>query len=107
VAQEKAEETPRAKVDVVAVQNGSRHAAIRQALAHGNEPELDRLAAQFEREIVAGVNICPPADYKPDNADGYCIRCEGFAECSARFLRANRPARTAAALTLSKPETSS
>jgi hypothetical protein len=43
-----------------------------------------------EGEIVPDVNICPPADYKPGNADGYCIRCEGFAECSARYLRLNR-----------------
>ena len=45
-----------------------------------------------EREIVRGVNICPPADYKPENSDGYCIRCEGFAECSARYLKLHRPA---------------
>jgi hypothetical protein len=38
------------------------------------------------------VNICPPADYKPENNDGYCIRCDGFSECSARFLMMKRPA---------------
>ena len=101
---ETASEAPRMKVDVVAVQNGSRYAAIRQALANGNESELDRIAKQCESEIVAGVNICPPADYKPDNPDGYCIRCEGFAECSVRYVRAHRSAaRTAPAMTLPKP----
>jgi membrane associated rhomboid family serine protease len=91
------EDAPRMKVDVVAVQNGSRYAAIRQALAGGNEPELDRIAKQCESEIVAGVNICPPADYKPDNADGYCIRCEGFAECSVRYIGMHRASRPSAA----------
>ena len=42
------------------------------------------------------MNICPPADYKPDNADGYCIRCEGFAECSVRYIGLHRAARPAA-----------
>jgi hypothetical protein len=30
-------------------------------------------------------------DFKPDHTDGYCIRCEGFAECSVRFLSIHRP----------------
>jgi len=37
------------------------------------------------------VNICPPVDYKPEDSDRYCVRCEGFAECTARHLRLNRP----------------
>lgn len=96
-------ESSRMKVDVVAVQNGSRYAAIRQALANSNEAELDRISKQCESEIVAGVNICPPADYKPENADGYCIRCEGFAECSVRYIRTHRTVRTAPAMALTKP----
>lgn len=39
------------------------------------------------RAIVPGVNICPPADFKPEAEDRYCARCEGFNECSARWLR--------------------
>ena len=39
-----------------------------------------------------GVNICEPVDFKPEHSDRYCIRCEGFAECTARHLRLNRPA---------------
>jgi len=32
-------------------------------------------------------------DYKPEAQDGYCLRCEGFAECTARHLRLSRPKR--------------
>ena len=34
-------------------------------------------------------------DFKPEHPDRYCIRCEGFAECSARHLRLNRAAAAA------------
>lgn len=70
--------------------NIARYTAIKNALATKSDADIDRLIAQSEKEIVRGVNICPPADYKPDNADGYCVRCDGFAECSARYLRLNR-----------------
>lgn len=82
---------PRVRIDTTAVHNGARFVAIRQALASGSEGDLARLTELCEGDVVAGVNICPPADYKPEGADGYCIRCEGFAECSLRYLRANRP----------------
>ena len=81
---------PGVRLDTTAIQNGARFAAIRQALAAGADAELERLMTWCEREIVPNVNICPPADYKPENADGYCIRCEGFAECSVRYLRTHR-----------------
>jgi hypothetical protein len=32
------------------------------------------------------VNICKPVDFKGDK-DGICIRCEGFAECSLRYVK--------------------
>jgi len=76
--------------DMSAVRNAARFVAVKKAIANQNDADIDRLIAQNEREIVRGVNICPPADYKPEHHDGYCIRCEGFAECSARFLRLNR-----------------
>lgn len=79
-----------AGVDAAAIQNAARFAAMKQVLAAGSANELDRLATQYEREMVKGVNVCPPADFKPESQDGYCIRCEGFAECSARLLRARR-----------------
>lgn len=86
-----AAEPVRMKVDTVALHNAARHVAMKQVLGRGEPAEIERLIAQCDRDVVAGVNICPPADFKPDSVDGYCIRCEGFAECSARHLRAHRP----------------
>lgn len=96
-------EVPQVRIDTTAIHNAARYAAMKQALAHQSAADVERLEAQCEREIVAGVNICPPADYKPDHTDGYCIRCEGFAECSARYLKANRPAPQVAAPPLAVP----
>ena len=80
------------QANVVAVtRNITRFAAIKNALTTGSSSDIDRLIGLSEREVVSGVNICPPIDYKPEASDGYCIRCEGFAECSARYLRLNRP----------------
>lgn len=94
VEEEQARESdvPPVRVDTTAIHNTARYVAIKQALTRQSASEVDRLIAQSEREITAGVNICPPADYKPDSTDGYCIRCEGFAECSVRYLKMNRPA---------------
>ena len=78
--------------DAMAIRNAARYVGMKKAIAAGSATDVDRLTAQAEREVVRGVNICPPADYKPDHTDGYCIRCEGFAECSARFLTQHRPA---------------
>ncbi|HEX3580341.1 MAG TPA: rhomboid family intramembrane serine protease [Thermoanaerobaculia bacterium] len=83
--------------DFTAVGNAARFVAIKKALAAGNDHEIERLLAQSERDVVRGVNVCPPADFKPENTDGYCIRCEGFAECSARFIKLHRPPASAAA----------
>ena len=76
--------------DAMAMRNATRFAAMKQVLANGTAADVERLIGQCDREVIRGVNICPPADYKPENNDGYCIRCEGFAECSARFMRLNR-----------------
>jgi len=85
-----AEEKERTTPNFTAVTNAARFIAIKKALAAHNDAEIDKLVSQCEPEIVSGVNICPPADYKPDNPDGYCIKCEGFAECSVRYMRLNR-----------------
>jgi membrane associated rhomboid family serine protease len=82
--------------DARAIHNAARFVGMRKSVAAGSRTDIDRLIGQSEREIVRGVNVCPPADFKPDNSDGYCIRCEGFAECSARYLRAHRPPEPAA-----------
>ncbi len=76
-----------------ATRNFARVVAVKKALATGADSDIDRLIGISEREIVRGVNICPPVDYKPEHSDRYCIRCEGFAECTARYLRLNRPKR--------------
>ena len=107
VAAGDAESIPQVRIDTTAIHNAARFAAIKQALAKESQADADRLIGLCEREVVAGVNICPPPDYKPENVDGYCIRCEGFAECSARYLRANRPAAAAPALTATAPDASS
>ncbi|HEY8130571.1 MAG TPA: rhomboid family intramembrane serine protease [Thermoanaerobaculia bacterium] len=73
--------------------NLARVAAVKKALSTASENDIDRLIAISERDSVRGVNICPPVDYKPEHSDRYCVRCEGFAECTARHLRLNRPKR--------------
>lgn len=76
---------------MVTTRNVARVAAVKKALSTGADADIDRLIAVSEREIARGVNVCPPLDYKPEHPDRYCIRCEGFAECTARHLRLNRP----------------
>jgi membrane associated rhomboid family serine protease len=87
------DEPPRIRIDSTAMHNAARHAGIKHALGTSSDSEIDRLISACDRDTVPGVNICPPADYKPERPDGYCLRCEGFAECSARHLRLNRRAR--------------
>ncbi len=76
-----------------ATRNLTRVSAVKKALATRSDSDIDRLIGLAEHEVVSGVNICPPVDYKPEHPDRYCIRCEGFAECTARHLRLNRPKR--------------
>jgi hypothetical protein len=66
---------------------------VKKALSTASDSDIDRLIGLSERDLVRGVNICPPVDYKPEHSDRYCVRCEGFAECTARHLRLNRPKR--------------
>lgn len=90
-------ESPAPKVEsddaavIAATRNITRVAAVKRALTTGSDSDIDRLIDLAEREKIAGVNICAPADFKPEHSDRYCIRCEGFAECTARHLRLNRP----------------
>ena len=95
------------KTDSHAIRNAARFVAIKKAVAAKSATDIDRLIAQAERDIVRGVNICPPADFKPEDLDGYCIRCEGFPECSARFLLMNRPAPEPPAASSAVPEQTS
>ncbi|MEA2239120.1 MAG: hypothetical protein QOC81_3844 [Thermoanaerobaculia bacterium] len=77
---------------IAATRNVTRVTAMKKALQTGSQSDIERLINLAEREVVAGVNICPPADFKPEHSDRYCVRCEGFAECTARHLQLNRPA---------------
>ena len=74
--------------------NVTRVTAMKKALATGSLSDIDRLIEMSRREQVRGVNICPPSDFKPEHPDRYCIRCEGFAECSVRHLMLHRPSST-------------
>jgi membrane associated rhomboid family serine protease len=76
---------------IAATRNITRVAAVKRALTTGSESDISRLIDLAEHEMVSGVNICAPVDFKPEHSDRYCIRCEGFAECTARHLRLNRP----------------
>ncbi len=52
--------------------------------------ELPPRLRDFEKElgtlVVPGVKICKPVDFKGDK-DGICVKCEGFAECSLRYVK--------------------
>ncbi|MFN7987731.1 MAG: rhomboid family intramembrane serine protease [Thermoanaerobaculia bacterium] len=48
-------------------------------------PGGEGLRNELGRLVVPGVNICKPVDFKGDR-DITCLRCEGFAECSLRYL---------------------
>lgn len=106
-AAEKKKENRLSTADASAIRNAARFVGMRKAISNRSRPDLDRLIAQSEKEIVRGVNICPPADFKPEAMDGYCIRCEGFAECSARFLRAHHPGPAPAVDAAALPEATS
>ncbi len=86
--------TPNDLIIRIATRNSARVVAMKRALTNASNADIDRLIEVSERETVKGVNICPPVDYKPEHSDRYCIRCEGFAECTARHLRLHRPPAT-------------
>ena len=48
-------------------------------------PGGEGLRGELTRLVVPGVNICKPVDFKGDR-DAVCLKCEGFAECSLRYL---------------------
>lgn len=70
-----------------ALRNRQRFDEMKRTLAADDPEKVGALIAKIQPDIVPGVNICPPADYKPEAEDGYCVRCEGFAECSVRYLK--------------------
>jgi membrane associated rhomboid family serine protease len=60
--------------------------ALRTTEGAGVEPPGgEGLRNELSRLVVPGVKICKPVDFKGDK-DLTCLRCEGFAECSLRYL---------------------
>lgn len=60
---------------------------LREEARGGGEmgAESKQLASDLAKLVVPGVNICKPVDFKGDK-DLICLRCEGFAECSLRYV---------------------
>ena len=59
---------------------------LRRAVQAGDPPPRTReFEEELRRLVVPGVNICKPVDFKGDQ-DGICVKCEGFAECSLRYV---------------------
>jgi membrane associated rhomboid family serine protease len=54
-------------------------------------PDLEKLRADLAAAVNPEIRICKPVDFKGDG-DQVCLRCEGFAECSLRYL-GGEPAR--------------
>ena len=65
---------------------------LRRATQEGGDPppRQREFASELAKLVVPGVNVCKPVDFKGDR-DGICVRCEGFAECSLRYV-AGQPA---------------
>jgi membrane associated rhomboid family serine protease len=60
---------------------------LRRATKAGDPlPRQREFEADLRKLVVPGVNICKPVDFKGDK-DGICVRCEGFAECSLRYVK--------------------
>jgi membrane associated rhomboid family serine protease len=60
---------------------------LRRATRGGDPPPRQReFEAELRTLVVPGVNVCKPIDFKGDK-DGICVRCEGFAECSLRYVK--------------------
>ncbi len=61
---------------------------LRLAARAGGDPapKLREFEGELQKLVVPGVNICKPVDFKGDK-DGICLKCEGFAECSLRYVR--------------------
>jgi membrane associated rhomboid family serine protease len=65
---------------------------LRRATQGGGDPppRQREFASELAKLVVPGVNVCKPVDFKGDG-DGICVKCEGFAECSLRYV-AGQPA---------------
>ena len=61
---------------------------LRLAALQGGDlpPKLRDFEKDLGKLVVPGVKICKPIDFKGDK-DGICVKCEGFAECSLRYVK--------------------
>ncbi len=61
---------------------------LRRSVQAGGElpPKQREFEASLTKLVVPGVNICKPVDFKGDK-DGICVKCEGFAQCSLRYVK--------------------
>ncbi|HSB36265.1 MAG TPA: hypothetical protein VLH41_05275, partial [Thermoanaerobaculia bacterium] len=61
---------------------------LRLAARQGGDlpPRLRDFELELGKLVVPGVKVCKPVDFKGDK-DGICVKCEGFAECSLRYVR--------------------
>lgn len=66
-----------------------RASAVRPPGGMAADAPGDAAVEALRRDLAAAVNpdvrVCKPLDYKGDG-DDICIRCEGFAECTLRWL---------------------
>jgi membrane associated rhomboid family serine protease len=63
----------------------ARASAFPRPAPAAGEPGLEALRTELRAAVASDVRICKPPDYKGD-ADPVCRRCEGFAECTLRWL---------------------
>ena len=61
---------------------------LRASARAGGElpPKWKAFEAELATLVVPGVKICKTVDFKGDK-DGICLKCEGFAECSLRYVK--------------------
>lgn len=76
-----------ASTDSAANANVEQFLETKRIAEEGSEQDKLVRIETLERGITPGVNICPPVDFKPEADDRFCARCEGFNECSARWLK--------------------
>lgn len=77
----------RASEETTAHANVEQFQETKRISEEGSTDERRVRIEHLEQRITPGVNICPPIDFKPEAEDGFCARCEGFNECSARWLK--------------------
>jgi membrane associated rhomboid family serine protease len=75
------------KVEALRRAAAAASAPLAPGAAGGGAPPAgdEAVRRDLEKLVVPGVKICKPVDFKGDR-DLVCLRCEGFAECSLRYV---------------------